>query len=241
MSLGKARSAPTPGSGRLRRPSGPIWGWGASPVRHGPTSRVVGACNMPNERRDGRLAVEPLGEARGASPFRRTKRGGSGALVGLLSATVLGLMVPTAHAAPATHLGGTVIPLYFNTTSIVNKSNKTYISETSFVEFTGDISGTCSGSDNTVYGLGPHNASNLTNPTGFVRDVGSCVFVGSVAGYAGTLQLLYESQTGFHTCAGCTTDFHFSAGNGTGELASAHLTEGVLTTASNYTARLQIG
>ncbi len=169
---------------------------------------------------------------------RARKRFATGASVSLVLAALSIGLVPNATAATPTHISGNLGSVSSIPTSSVLKGGKNYTTFADVIQFVGDISGSCTGSDTSVVGLGPGNLSE--NGTGFIRDTGSCTFVGSITGVTGALTIEFMSSTGFDA-AEDKFMFLFSGDKGTGGLASAHLTHGVLVAAGTYTASVQFG
>ena len=173
---------------------------------------------------------------RGAS--RRVGRVVAGACLSLLLAELSVALVPNATAATPTHISGELASASSVWTSSVLKGGKNYSTFSDVFQFAGDLSGNCTGSDTSIVGLGPGNLSQ--NGTGFIHDSGSCSFAGSLAGTAGGLTIRFLSSTGFDA-AEDKFAFLFLGENGTGGLASAHLTNGVLLAAGTFTASVQSG
>ncbi|HZY69565.1 MAG TPA: hypothetical protein VFF67_01110 [Thermoplasmata archaeon] len=167
------------------------------------------------------------------SPVLRAGRTSMGAATAALVGTLVVLLLPLASAAKPVHVTGSLVGGTSTVISVVTKGNKTYTTSSDVFQFSGGMSGNCTGTDTVVNGIGPNGT--------FGGDKGTCTLVGSVAGANGTMFFKFASPVGFEPNASDKISFRFSGSSGTGGLAGALLIQGLLDSSNNYTAEVRLG
>lgn len=121
-----------------------------------------------------------------------------GATAVLLLAGLSLLAMPAAAATPSTSITGTfVVTSYTVISSHTGGGNVTFTRAELTVQFNGTLSGNCTG-DQTVSGHRNLNGSSYS---------GSCTFIGSVDGVAGSLLFQYEANDVRNNQQGITGQF----------------------------------
>lgn len=129
-------------------------------------------------------------------------------------------------------ISGTVVLAHPTTFIVVGvKGALTYYTWADVFSFSGDMSGTCTGSESGFFGIGPGG-----NYGDFIAQ---CIFTGTIHGVPGTMQISLKSPTGAEFQGNNLHYFSFVGDQGTSGLAGASIRNGQVDSSNQYTANVQ--